>query len=185
MTTTVIATPTATRRRTGWWALAVATTAAALVLTACGSDEGTADLPGAGVGGQDPATVGAAFAVAYAAGDTPTACTFLGPDELADFNEKGWCGALQGWNTTGFIKDQCTAYDGSRTYIYEAAAAVARDRWFGFTVIPGATPGTWQVDSVRRIYDPSPAYCPSEPNPSDGNPTGSSPVGMTTGLPSS
>jgi len=185
MTTTVTATPTATRRRTGWWTLAVATTAAALVLTACGSDEGTANLPGTGTVGQDPATVGAAFAVAYAAGDTPSVCSVLGAEDLAEFTADGWCQARQGWNTTATVSNECTGYDGSKSYVYRATGEVDRDRWFGFKVSVGSTPGTWEIIDVRSYASTGnkEAYCAPDPNSPEGSALASWQAGIPTALP--
>lgn len=81
--------------------------AAALLFTvaACGSAaDPVATTPAAPT---TPDTVAAAFAAAFAAGDTPSACALAGGKALQEMTDKGWCQRSPGWSTGYWSGQHC------------------------------------------------------------------------------
>lgn len=125
-----------------------------LLLAACGQastpDTATTTVPAT------PDAVATAFADAYAAGDTPTACTFATGTALAAMTRSGWCApqarpwaAVSYWpGTRCEFPDGMGDLSGVRLYAFHTSGQVAQ--YPDFIVELTGTGTTWHVTMLGQ-----------------------------------
>ena len=106
-----------------------------------------------------PGEVAAAFADAYAGGDTVRACELAGDQALNQLQKAGLCGATAGWNSTGQLTRTCyLPTRDAHSYEYRTEQPVNAHSGFDVLVTGGGT--VWKVttltthtgDSLCGIY---------------------------------
>jgi len=127
-------------------------TAGAVLLTlgmaACGST--STDAPAT-----QPATpdaVAAAFSAAYAAGDTPLACTYASGEALKDLTVRDMCTHPPGWSSGYWAGEHCPLttgdFAGTNGYSYDTASPVGPYQRRGFWLIVTGLGTHWTVSHV-------------------------------------
>lgn len=93
-----------------------------------------------------PADVAAAFAAAYAIGDTPTACSYASGDALENLNKNGWCQQKQQWNVQYTQTGTCTLPTGETSFNYDTSSEINRHR--GFDMLITGTEDVYKVTTL-------------------------------------
>lgn len=127
--------------------------AALLTVGGCASDPAAAPTTAAAT----PADVAAAFAAAYATGDTPTACSYASGRALEQLNKDGWCQQKQQWNVQYSQSGTCTLPTGETSFSYDTSSEIDRHR--GFEVLVTGTDGVYKVRTVVAKDATSPSFC--------------------------
>ena len=89
--------------------------------------------------------VAAAFASAYAGGDTPSACKLASGSALSKLTDHGMCAGRATWSETPRLVDSCAQSAGERHYEYRTDREVDRDLQFDVSVSKTSAT-SWQVD---------------------------------------
>ena len=124
-----------------------------LAVGGCASDPAAAPTTAAAT----PADVAAAFAAAYATGDTPTACSYAAGTAVEKLNRNGWCQQKQQWNVQYSQTGTCTLPTGETSFSYDTSSEIDRHR--GFEVLVTGADGVYKVTTLAASSSSSPSYC--------------------------
>jgi hypothetical protein len=93
-----------------------------------------------------------AFSAAYAAGDTPLACTYASGDALKDLTVRDMCKHSPGWSSGYWSGEHCAItsgdFAGSNGYSYDTTNPVGSSQVRGFWLIVSGSGTHWTVSHV-------------------------------------